>query len=110
MWNLEHSTVVTVTPLVSFLKDKVVKLSNAGLKVFAIVAGEKEGFGKVLHVLHQSAIVRLRIFLSLLLKEFKTTGNVLFLGKLKDISKYHRIDKWVQMRSRPLFISPINNK
>ena len=66
MWNLEHSMVVTVTRLVSFLKDKVVKLSNSGLKAFAIDAGEKEGFWKVLHVPHQSAIVPLRFFWSLL--------------------------------------------
>ena len=52
MWNLEHSIVVTVTPLVSFLKDKVVKLSSSGLSAFAIGTGEKEGFGKVLHVPH----------------------------------------------------------
>ena len=64
MWNLEHSSVATVTPLVSFLKDKVVKLSNSGLKAFAIGAGEKEGFGKVVHVLHQSAIVPVLIFRS----------------------------------------------
>ena len=41
MWNFECSTVVNVTPLVLIIKDKVEKLSNLGLKVFAIGAGDK---------------------------------------------------------------------
>ena len=45
MWNFECSTVVIVTPLV-LMKDKVGKLSNLGLKAFAIGTGNEEVFAE----------------------------------------------------------------
>ena len=44
MWNFECSTVAIVTLLVLTMEDKVKELSNLGLKVFAIGAGDEEVF------------------------------------------------------------------
>ena len=46
MWNFECSTVVSVTPLLLVKKDKVEELSNLGLKLCAVGAGEEEVFAE----------------------------------------------------------------
>ena len=41
MWNLERSTVVVVTPLVSIIKDQVEELTRLGLRALAIGIGNQ---------------------------------------------------------------------
>lgn len=42
LWNLERTTVLVVTPLVSIMKDQVEEMRQLGLKAYAIGLGDEE--------------------------------------------------------------------
>ena len=85
--------VVTVTPLVPIMKDKVEELCNLGLIVFSSGTGDKEGFAKgSTSVSNRTAwtfccpgVTSNTLFLKGL--KTKTTSAVLHLGKFKNFSK-----------------------